>query len=286
MKNICKNCGTKFTGNYCNTCGQKADTGKLTFRSVIDNWAYGLTNCDTGILFTYKELFTRPGRMLADYISGKRVIYFKPFPMLFITAGLYGLLTQILVPEAATPTVLNPEIVSPGTQTVKPADPSFWSRIFHYFYEWANTSMAFSVIITLPLYAWAARCTFRIKKGYLYNYTEYLFIFAYMACQRLVVGIFLEIPLLIYTGKNEIEGNWSTLLYLVYFSLTAWDLGQLFKFSVKKTIKKTIQLYLYWFLGILLLLVALVILCILLVALLKALGWGPAQDAWLEMFEN
>lgn len=308
MTQTCKNCGNEYEGKYCNNCGQKASTGKLTFRSVLDNWAYGLTNCDTGILFTYKELFTRPGHMLADYISGKRVIYFQPFPTLFITAGLYGILSQILV---AQPFI---------EQTIKPAvDASFLERMGIFLYNWIHTSMSLLALITLPIFAWAARWvfhtrhTYRVtfyqllsscilkwiwplkkrysytysdylfmsgyrrrtlalaKKHYPYNFTEYLFIFAYIACQRLVIGIFVSIPIMVYTGKSKLTGWGFIIVYLLYFLTTAWDIKQLFNLSVKKAIGKTICFYLAAVLLILLMLFvfcSLLILCIYLIKIL------------------
>lgn len=283
MTHICKNCGNLYEGNYCSQCGQKAKVGKLTLRSVIDNWAYGLTNCDTGILFTYKELFIRPGHMLADYIRGKRIIYFQPFPMLFITAGLYGLLSQILLPAVEKEAV--------------PVDVmlTFQERFLHLLSTWIHTSMSFAAIISLPIFAWAAQWTFHIPhyhpfipnkrqflsawayyqlvctkrnrlrqlsdylfistyssrnkylhRKYDYNFTEYIFIFAYIACQRLVVGIFLAIPILAYSGSDEITGSGKLLIYSIYFLLLVWDFKQLFHLSIWKALGKTIALLLNW----------------------------------------
>lgn len=281
MQHTCKNCGNPYEGNYCNHCGQKAKVGKLTLRSVLDNWAYGLTNCDTGILFTYKELFTRPGHMLADYIHGKRIIYFQPFPMLFITAGLYGLLTEVLVPEA----------LKENTITVT-ATLTFLERFLHLLSTWVHTSMSLLAIITLPLFAWAAQCTFRnphyhpytynrrqfisswvyywlihtkrnrlntlsdylfistyrtrikylLTKKYGYNFTEYIFIFAYIACQRLVIGILIVIPLLLYTHSKELTGWYNASVYFIYFLFLFWDFKQLFSLSLWKTFRKTVFL--------------------------------------------
>ena len=148
MPHICKNCGARYKGNYCNQCGQRAKVGRLTLRSVIDNWAYGLTNCDRGILFTFKELFIRPGHMLADYVSGKRIIHFQPFPMLFITAGFYGLMSQILLPAKPVEAV----------QTV--TDLTFWERFFNLLEQWIDSSMSLTAIVTLPFFAWASRLAF------------------------------------------------------------------------------------------------------------------------------
>lgn len=281
MEHICKNCGNQYEGNYCSQCGQKAKIGKLTLRSVIDNWAYGLTNCDTGILFTYKELFTRPGHMLADYIRGKRVIYFQPFPMLFITAGLYQLLSQLLTSQE--------KVVTSVTAML-----TFQDRLLHLISTWLHSSMAFTTIISLPFFAWGARCTFwdppfppftpsrwqtfstwmyhrlihtsknyfcewsdylftatylhRIKsirrKKYGYNFTEYIFIFTYIACQRLAIGIFLTIPILIYTGESHLNSWWRIGVYSFYFFLVVWDFKQLFQLNIWKAFWQTLRLYL------------------------------------------
>lgn len=276
MQHICKNCGQLYEGNYCNQCGQKAKTGRLTFRSVIDNWAYGLTNCDTGILFTYKELFTRPGYMLADYIKGKRVIYFQPFPMLFITAGLYGLLAQLFVPQ----TLSSPVITSSVT---------FLERFLHLLSSWFHSSMSVTAILSLPLFAYAAQITFPAarsphiptywqflsawvyywlihtpanrmsllsdylfiatfttrkkyieRKKYSYNFTEYIFIFAYIACQRLVVGLLFSLPVQAYTQSEKLTGLWSKLIYLIYFILLFCDFKQLFGLNFGKALQKTL----------------------------------------------
>lgn len=310
MGYLCKNCGTQYEGNYCSQCGQKASIGKLTLRSVLDNWAYGLINCDTGIIFTYIELFTRPGHMLSDYIRGKRVIYFQPFPMLFITAGLYGLLSQILLPPPAKATVDLPSLVT------------FQERLFHLLSTWIHSSMAFTAIATLPFFAWAARYTFppfhplipnrrqllatwvchrllpacrpypyqlsdylfistytyRYKYMYRekndYNFTEYIFIFAYIACQRLVVGIFLTIPVMLLTHTSELTGKWNYLIYFVYFALLLWDFKQLYRLNIGKALKKTLLLLCNWVL-------LLLSLGILLVAFLVAFCYVGAEIGFI-----
>lgn len=329
MAKICKNCGTEFSGNYCNNCGQKAKVGRLTFRSVIDNWAYGLTNCDTGILYTCKELFTRSGHMVADYIRGKRVIYFQPFPMLFITAGLYGLISQIFLPEKEI------EVAPIATEL------TFWGRFFQLLAYWASTSMSFVAIATLPIFAWAARYTFytpyfhpfrpsykksisdwfychlvslKIKKNYTpvlsdywfistyidrmkclaklqkypYNFTEYIFIFAYIACQRLIIALFIGIPLTLYMSADQPqvktdllqidkEGGAGISLYLLYFAVMVWDIKQLFRLRFLKAFWKTFLLLLYGALIMLLLTLLLSGIIIGIIYILGTFGFIPME---------
>lgn len=324
MQQICKNCGNLYEGNYCNHCGQKAKVGKLTLRSVLDNWAYGLTNCDTGILFTYKELFTRPGHMLYDYIRGKRVIYFQPFPMLFITAGLYGLLTQILVPQALEET------------TIKLGDTvTFLERFLKLLTTWIHSSMSFSSIITLPVFAWSAQFTFRNpayhpftyypsqyisawvyyrlihtrryplqtfsdylftitysarikylrKKKYHYNFTEYIFIFAYIACQRLVIGVFVVLPILLYTNNSKLSAMWQAGLFFIYFILLIWDFKQLFRLKTGKAIGKVFFMMFCWLIISLLLILLLAFFIVAVTVLFKYITEGNIKEI-LELFDD
>lgn len=317
MPHICKNCGTQYEGNYCNQCGQRAKVGKLTIRSVIDNLAYGLTNCDRGILFTFKELLFRPGHMLADYISGKRIIHFQPFPMLFITAGLYGLMSQILLPAKPVEAV----------QTV--TDLTFWERFFNLLEQWIDSSMSLIAIITLPFFAWASRMAFytppyrpyttgsrrslsvwlyyytvpkrkcayyhtlsdysfiavyqaryryRIRKKYLYNFTEYVFIFAYIACQRLVLGLLIALPIMTYAHVTKLgDTGIEEIMYLLYFLITVWDLKQLFQISVWKAFRKTTIMFLYTGLLILLFTIVATSLIVSIIYILGILNFLPQE---------
>lgn len=239
--NTCKNCNNKFRGQYCNNCGQKASTGKLTFRSVIDNLAYGITNCDTGILFTYKELFTRPGRMFADFIAGKRVIYFKPFPMLIVTAGLYSLLTELIIPGSSTENILKI-----NSEIAEIANPNFLEKLLINLDKWSKTSMSFISIISIPIFALACKWAFYSKKRPNYNFTEYTFICAYLACQRLMLGLILRIPMLVFSNDTELHGKWLIGFSTVCFGFTVWDFKQLFELRKRAAIGRTILMFLYW----------------------------------------
>lgn len=96
----CKNCGYTFIGNYCNHCAQSKDTRRFNFRSAIANALSGLSNIDRGLGYTLIELLYRPGYMINDFLTGKRVRYFRPFQTLFVLAAVYILLVQFIDPDA------------------------------------------------------------------------------------------------------------------------------------------------------------------------------------------
>lgn len=96
----CKNCGNTYTGNFCNRCGQSFNTPRLRFRYAVRNALGGLSNIDTGFGRTLVELLYRPGHMINDFISGKRVHYFRPFQTLFVLTAIYILTVELIDPAA------------------------------------------------------------------------------------------------------------------------------------------------------------------------------------------
>ena len=69
MNHICKNCKTKFQGNYCNNCGQSYNTHDLDFHFIWHDIKKGLFHYDNGIFYTAKELFTRPGTVSYTHLD-------------------------------------------------------------------------------------------------------------------------------------------------------------------------------------------------------------------------
>lgn len=83
-----------LAGNYCQHCGQKAATHRITVKHFIfHDLLHGVWHFEKGILFTLKETFTRPGKMAVDYISGKRALYYNFFYLLLLVLGTNVLIT-------------------------------------------------------------------------------------------------------------------------------------------------------------------------------------------------
>src|SRR5215210_6273275 len=97
MTTICKNCNNDFEGNFCNNCGQAADTHKLNLHFIWHDIQHGLFHFDNGIFYTVKQLLTRPGHAIREFIDGKRVKHFKPLSLVIVLATLYGLLYHYFI---------------------------------------------------------------------------------------------------------------------------------------------------------------------------------------------
>src|SRR4051812_27858595 len=92
----CKNCANEFEGNFCNNCGQKAKTERLNWRYVSDEGKYVFLHFNGGLMYSIRQLFTRPGDSIRDFIEGKRVHHYKPILLVVVLAGVYRVLMHYL----------------------------------------------------------------------------------------------------------------------------------------------------------------------------------------------
>ena len=80
----CYNCDSDLSGNFCPICGQRAEVGRVGWKSIKDNIAilWGMDSRSLG--YTLLQLLGRPGYLVRDYISGRRQVSFPPVKMLVI----------------------------------------------------------------------------------------------------------------------------------------------------------------------------------------------------------
>lgn len=89
MSSKCLNCETELKGNYCQQCGQKASTQRMSFSSFIKHdLLHGILHLDKGIIYTIKSLIYQPGYAAANFIKGKRVVHYNIFALFIIVVGL------------------------------------------------------------------------------------------------------------------------------------------------------------------------------------------------------
>lgn len=76
----CLNCSTPLQEGweFCPTCGQKNEDLKLPFSHVLEELAEGIWHFDSKLWATLKAVVTRPGKITADFLDGRRVRYVPP----------------------------------------------------------------------------------------------------------------------------------------------------------------------------------------------------------------
>lgn len=220
---ICKNCGKTCTENFCPACGQKTATDRLTLYSMAHNVILGIFNCDRGIFYTVRSLFTRPGYMIREYLEGKRIRYFAPFQMLFVTAAIYVLLHSLFGLEAV-------DKLSYATEETYP------------FIRFMQGHIAFVYLLTIPLNAPLYRWIFGKRFRRTYNWAETLYIGAYIVVQQALLSLANVIllylchiaALLFLTEKTaalaftvQVTTLTGVLLVLLYIFFSTWTFRQL-----------------------------------------------------------
>jgi hypothetical protein len=89
LPQLCKNCDHTFQGNFCCNCGQKAATHEIDFKFIVHEVPHSAFHLSKGIFYTIKEMSTRPGKTIQEYIRGKRVNHFPPLTYLLILTSLF-----------------------------------------------------------------------------------------------------------------------------------------------------------------------------------------------------
>lgn len=256
---VCLNCDHSFVGNHCNNCGQKSDTQRYTRKSLVRNILGGISNIDSGFPLTLKELITRPGYMINDYIAGKRVRYFRPFSTLFILAALYVLLTQFIDPDALKKASdedvpAQEQTESMETKTEVPQQLKIETNklssimgskpiqlVKEAIVKWSEGNKAAGILAILPILAFSAKLAFRKRKhNRHYNYVEFLYAQAYISCQLLLIGIFF----LFITWKSDMNSLFAVPIWLMLL-LSVYTYKQLFRGNWFNTTMRTLLTYFY-----------------------------------------
>lgn len=92
----CVTCGNVFNGQYCNTCGEKVlkkEDKKIWH--FFEEFIHMITHADGKFFKSLKYLFTKPGFLTTEYLSGRRKPYTSPLSLFFIANLIYFLIPTV-----------------------------------------------------------------------------------------------------------------------------------------------------------------------------------------------
>ncbi len=207
QEKTCKNCNEIVTGNFCANCGQKTSVHRYSFKHFIEHdLVHGIWHIDKGILFTIKELLTRPGHSIREFINGKRVGYFNVITLLIIIAGL-------LLFAGKYSDVSFVDITSENLNTVE-------NLIQHF----SENHPKEALLLTIPFYTIFSFLWFRKAK---LNLSEHFILNAYKTVAELIITLFFTLVTIFYTNPTGLMLIYvlASLSYLVY---TFWYYKQFF----------------------------------------------------------
>ena len=202
-------------GNFCAACGQSAHTHEINLHFVVHEIQHGLLHVDRGFFFTLKELFSRPGHSIRDYINGQRVNHFKPLAFLLIMATVYAYLSHLLHDQSSM------EDLIMGFKSVP--DPKDSPKSYRAF-DWILAHYAYTSLLLIPLASLASYLAF-IKAGY--NYFQHLVLNAFQAGQLTAFHIvYLFFTYLV--NRNQPSYTLDYIELALGFGLTWWTYYQFF----------------------------------------------------------
>lgn len=92
----CKNCGSTVQDKYCPHCGQKISVSRITLASLVRDLPHAVFHVDKGFLYNFTKLFRQPGRMINEYLAGRRRPFYHPASYLVVALVLNYLVVKII----------------------------------------------------------------------------------------------------------------------------------------------------------------------------------------------
>jgi hypothetical protein len=210
-KTTCKNCNNSFDGNFFNNCGQSARTDRINFLLFKHETNQGISRIDSGILYSIKQLFLRPGHSVREYIEGKRVKHYKPISLVVILATTYGILIHFL----------NIDLIDKSLN-----EPGLNIEVLN---DWTTRHYSWITIATIPFYTIGTYICFR-RQGY--NISELLILNFFKAAQRLSISI-TALPLLWHFSNTSGKIAVTNLIFFTGILFTIWTDIQFFNKMTK-----------------------------------------------------
>jgi len=166
----CLNCNSEASGTFCYNCGQKTSTTRFSFQHIFKNDIaskyYSLVK--NPAFYTLKELATRPGESIREYLLGKRVNHMNYMSLFLLLSGI-----GILLDKYAK--VSDAELV---------ANEGSSTKILANYFDFVRDNPKTYIAITIPI---IAVFTFLFFKKSKFNFSEHLILNIYKASALLVL---------------------------------------------------------------------------------------------------
>lgn len=178
----CLNCGANLAGEFCSSCGQKANVGRITMKHfIVDELLYGVWRFEGGIFFTVKEALLKPGYSAKEYIAGKRNKYYNVFYLMLMVLAAILLIIHF----------------SGGEEILEKGIASKGSAKFSAFMHFVGYYIKLFLVGIIPMFALNSFVLFRKLN---YNYAEHLVLAGFTLLSMMVLVLLSAVSML-FPGK-------------------------------------------------------------------------------------
>lgn len=200
----CLSCGTALHDQFCAHCGQPAGTHRITLHHLVfHDLPHSIWHVDKGVLYTLRQMLTRPGLAIREYLAGQRARHFRPISYLLLLVGLSALLMSSLHLDLyrGRPASEVPELLRVVME-----------RYTHFNFKYP----AFAHLILLPLNSLVAWLLLR-RTGY--NYAEVLTGGAFVAGTLALLGLAFVLPVIL---AGELGGPLAQIVWVPMVFYPLW----------------------------------------------------------------
>jgi hypothetical protein len=163
---FCLNCNHPLpSGSFCPQCGQR-HPHRLTVGHVAHELFHVFTHADNTLVGYVPQLLFQPGRLVADYLAGRRKRYFNPFQFLLLVVGLATAAAALLHYYEATGAEMQRRFMGQ-----MPAEQL--ARMVNYFNYLGKYYNVWWLLLALPMYSLFTWLVYR-NRGL--NYAESFFV--------------------------------------------------------------------------------------------------------------
>lgn len=95
----CLNCGAHVEDRFCPHCGQENVVNRPSFHYLFTTFLHDLVSYDSGLWKTMKRLFSAPGKLIKEFLAGKRQRFVPPIKLYFFVSLITFLLPTLLATQ-------------------------------------------------------------------------------------------------------------------------------------------------------------------------------------------
>lgn len=209
MSKQCLNCNQTVDNNFCPHCGQNAAIQRFSLKQFfLNDLVNNLLNIDKGFFYTIKELITRPGHSIREYIEGKRVNHFNylTFVILIITIGhIVGNISEIKLIDTTYYFSKDKDLITDFDRIT-----SAYPKLF--------------ILIRVPFLALFTLLFFKKSKK---NFTEHLILNVYKVCGELIIAITFTLIAIVIRANHSMDFIF-TVVGILTFVFSVWYYFQFF----------------------------------------------------------
>ncbi|MXV15435.1 hypothetical protein [Hufsiella ginkgonis] len=202
----CKNCGTDFTGSFCNSCGQRA-SHRLTVAHLMHDLGHIFLHADKAIFPFAWSVTIQPGVKALEFVEGKRKM-FNPVQYMILSVGLVMLLMS-KTDFYQSMYAMRKDISAQGSNKFQEKQLA----IDNFTKEHTN------IISLIMVPAFALFCWWQFKKRG-YNYAENVMVIVFAMCQINTLNILILLVAMLLHLQAPAIIMLTFLLTMACFSIT------------------------------------------------------------------